>query len=114
MTPEAYRLLRSARDEGRQSEGEAVGLERCLAAARDSLLDHASILVNDLEPPVFGKLPRLAMLLESLVATGPAWARMSGSGSTIVGAFRGRAERDAALELLRGQVPAIAAETESR
>lgn len=114
MTPEAYRLLRTRRDEGRLPEGEAVGLERCALAARESLLDDVTMLVNDLEAPVFEKLPRLAELLESLRATGPAWARMSGSGSTIVGAFRGRDERDRALEKLSDEVEAIAAETASR
>jgi 4-diphosphocytidyl-2-C-methyl-D-erythritol kinase len=114
MTPEAYRLLRSGRDEGRLPEGEAVGLDRCAAAARGSLLDHAAILVNDLEAPVFAKLPRLRTLLESLRACGPAWARMSGSGSTIVGAFRDTGSRDAALATLRGAVDAVAAETSAR
>lgn len=114
MTPEAYRLLRTGRDEGRLPEGEAVGLDRCVLAARGSLLDDVDMLVNDLEAPVFTKLPRLAELLEMLRATVPAWARMSGSGSTIVGAFLGRDERDRALEALRGEVEAIAAETASR
>jgi 4-diphosphocytidyl-2C-methyl-D-erythritol kinase len=54
------------------------------------------------------------MLLDALRATGPAWARMSGSGSTIVGAFRDRAARDAALEAMKGEVDAVAAETASR
>jgi len=111
MTPEAYRLLRSGRDEGRIEEGEAVGLERCVAAARASLLDDTSFLVNDLEAPVFAKLPRLRTLLESLRACGPAWARMSGSGSTIVGAFRDASSRDAALGALRGVVDVVSAET---
>lgn len=113
MTPEAYRLLRTGRDEGRLAEGEAIGLDRCVSAARGSLLDDVTILVNDLEPPVFATLPRLAGLLEALRATGPAWARMSGSGSTIVGAFRAEDERDRALDQLRGTVTAVAAETVS-
>ena len=65
MTPDAYRLLRAGRDEGRLPEGVAVGLERCAAAAKGSLLDDPAFLVNDLEAPVFGKLPGLARLLES-------------------------------------------------
>ncbi|MFA6955980.1 MAG: 4-(cytidine 5'-diphospho)-2-C-methyl-D-erythritol kinase [Thermoanaerobaculia bacterium] len=113
MTPEAYRLLRSGRDEGRLAEGEAVGLETCVAAARGSLLDETSILVNDLEAPVFAKLPRLRALLDALRALGPAWARMSGSGSTIVGAFGDAAARDAALDAFRGEVGAVAAATTS-
>jgi 4-diphosphocytidyl-2-C-methyl-D-erythritol kinase len=114
MTPDAYRLLRSGRDEGRLPEGEAVGRDRCVTAARGSILDHASILVNDLEAPVFGKLPRLEALLGALRATGPDWARMSGSGSTIVGAFRDSAARDSALDSLGKLVDAVPAETWSR
>ena len=59
MTPEAYGLLRKGRDDGRLAEGEPVGLERCSKATRGSLLDDVSLLVNDLEAPVFSKLPRL-------------------------------------------------------
>ncbi|MGK2858842.1 MAG: 4-(cytidine 5'-diphospho)-2-C-methyl-D-erythritol kinase, partial [Thermoanaerobaculia bacterium] len=114
MTPDAYRLLRSGRDQGRLAEGHAVGLDRCVAAAAGSLLDDVEMLVNDLEAPVFAELPRLAALLETLRATEPAWARMSGSGSTIVGAFRRSDERDAALAKLGSDVTALAAETVSR
>lgn len=113
MTPDAYRLLRAGRDEGRLPEGVAVGLERCAAAAKGSLLDDPTFLVNDLEAPVFGKLPGLARLLDAVRATGPAWARMSGSGSTLVGAYRDTAQRDAALEALRRELPVVAAETAS-
>ena len=114
MTPEAYGLLRSGRDEKRLPEGEGVGLDRCVAASRGSLLDDAAILVNDLEAPVFSKLPHLAELLDALRATSPAWARMSGSGSTIVGAYRRAGQRDAALEHVRGRVAAVPAETVAR
>ncbi|MBI2214650.1 MAG: 4-(cytidine 5'-diphospho)-2-C-methyl-D-erythritol kinase [Acidobacteria bacterium] len=111
MTPDAYALLRSGRDEGRLPEGDAVGPDRCKTAARGSLLDDPSILINDLEAPVFDKLPRLESLLDALRATHPAWARMSGSGSTLVGAFRDHKARDAAVGTFRGLVETVLAET---
>lgn len=51
---------------------------------------------NDFEEPVFERLPRLRELKSRLIAAGATWAGMSGSGSTIVGAFRDASERDAA------------------
>lgn len=67
-------------------------------------------LVNDFEEPVFERLPRLRRLKERLYAGGAAWAGMSGSGSTIVGAFRSPAARDAARGAFR-DVRAEPAET---
>lgn len=51
---------------------------------------------NDFEEPVFAMLPRLAELKARLHAAGAKWAQMSGSGSTIAGAFESAAARDAA------------------
>lgn len=51
---------------------------------------------NDFEEPVFGMLPSLRTLKARLYETGAMWAGMSGSGSTIVGAFADAAARDAA------------------
>ncbi len=53
--------------------------------------------VNDFEESVFKKLPKLKLLKRRLFEAGAKWAGMSGSGSTIVGAFKGTKERDAAL-----------------
>lgn len=53
---------------------------------------------NDFEEPVFAMLPRLRELKERLLLAGAAWAGMSGSGSTIVGAFGDAATRDRAAE----------------
>jgi len=75
MTAEAFRMLRSF------SPPAGVG----------------GALVNDFEEPVFERLPRLRALKERLYAAGAAWAGMSGSGSTIVGAFRSPDARDEAL-----------------
>jgi len=51
---------------------------------------------NDFEEPVFALLPRLRELKKRLYDAGAAWASMTGSGSTIVGAFASTAARDAA------------------
>ena len=53
---------------------------------------------NDFEEPVFALLPRLATLKSRLYDAGAAWAGMSGSGSTLVGAFADDASRDRAAE----------------
>jgi len=73
-----------------------LGVERYRAMIEDGLLSHAGELVNDFEEPIFDALPRLRHLKSRLLEAGAAWAAMSGSGSTIAGAFRDAAERDAA------------------
>lgn len=60
------------------------------------------VFTNDFEEPVFALLPRLRELKERLYAAGAAWAGMSGSGSTIVGAFETDAARDAAAASFPG------------
>jgi 4-diphosphocytidyl-2-C-methyl-D-erythritol kinase len=52
--------------------------------------------VNDFEEPVFAKLPRLRALKTRLLDAGATFAAMSGSGSTLFGAFADAATRDAA------------------
>ena len=74
----------------------------------DDLLAHATELVNDFEEPIFAALPRLAAIKTRLYELGARWAGMSGSGSTIAGAFRDARDRDAALARFSS---AIAAET---
>lgn len=51
---------------------------------------------NDFEEPVFAMLPSLRRFKERLYASGAKWAAMSGSGSTMVGAYETAAARDAA------------------
>lgn len=51
---------------------------------------------NDFEEPVFALYPRLRLLKERLYAAGAKWAQMSGSGSTLVGAFESTTARDIA------------------
>ena len=73
-----------------------LGVDRYRAMIEDGFLSHAGELVNDFEEPIFDALPRLRHLKSRLREAGAAWAAMSGSGSTIAGAFRDAAERDAA------------------
>ena len=74
-----------------------IGPEHYRTMIEDDLLSHAPFLVNDFEEPVFGMLPRLRQLRDRLVGAGAVYARMSGSGSTLVGAFRSQADRDGAV-----------------
>jgi 4-diphosphocytidyl-2-C-methyl-D-erythritol kinase len=52
--------------------------------------------INDFEEPVFAMLPRLRALKQRLYDCGAEYAAMSGSGSTLFGAFATAAARDRA------------------
>jgi 4-diphosphocytidyl-2C-methyl-D-erythritol kinase len=55
---------------------------------------------NDFEVPVFGQEPVLREWYEQLCSTRPLLARLSGSGSALVGIYRTVRDRDgAAMEL---------------
>ena len=101
-TAKAYAMLRRF--------SPPLGIERYRAMIDGGLLAHAAELGNDFEEPIFDALPQLRRLKSRLIEAGAAWAAMSGSGSTIVGAFRDAAERDAALPRF-SDVRAEAAET---
>lgn len=90
-----------------------LGVERYQAMFRDDFLSHAGELVNDFEEPIFNRMPRLREYRDRLNAAGAVWAHMTGSGSTIVGAFRDRASRDAARSQFR-DVRTESAETLSK
>jgi 4-diphosphocytidyl-2C-methyl-D-erythritol kinase len=87
-----------------------LGVERYRAMIDDDLLSHATELINDFEEPIFEMLPNLRTLKTQLYETGAAWAAMSGSGSTIVGAFRSVEDRDTARERFTN-IRAVEAET---
>ncbi len=87
-----------------------LGIEAYRRMIDDDLLAHASSLTNDFEEPIFSRHPRLQKYKHALLASGAAWAAMTGSGSTIVGAFRSQSVRDAAIVAFSG-VRAVAAET---
>jgi 4-diphosphocytidyl-2-C-methyl-D-erythritol kinase len=99
-TAQAYAMLRRF--------SPPLGVERVRAMIDDDLLGHATALINDFEEPIFAALPHLGTIKARLYELGAAWAGMSGSGSTIVGAFRGARDRDAALAQFAN---AVAAET---
>jgi 4-diphosphocytidyl-2-C-methyl-D-erythritol kinase len=87
-----------------------LSVDRYRAMIEDDLLSHATELINDFEEPIFAMLPALRTLKVQLYEAGAAWAAMSGSGSTIVGAFRNAKERDAARQRFTN-ARAVAAET---
>jgi 4-diphosphocytidyl-2-C-methyl-D-erythritol kinase len=86
-TADAFSMIRSY--------SRPLGVDRYRSIAGDDLLAHADLLVNDFEAPIFERMPQLRELRERLLTSGAVWARMTGSGSTVVGAFRSRAIRDA-------------------
>jgi 4-diphosphocytidyl-2-C-methyl-D-erythritol kinase len=88
-----------------------LGVDRYRAMIDRDLLSHAAELVNDFEEPIFTLHPHLRAIKSRLIALGAAWAAMSGSGSTIVGAFREASARDAALAAMRDEVRCVAAQT---
>ncbi len=102
LTAQAYGMLRRF--------SPPLGLDRYRAMIDDDLLDHATELINDFEDAIFANFPHLHALKTRLYEAGAAWAAMSGSGSTIAGAFRSQADRDGAITRFGG-VRAIACET---
>jgi len=74
------------------------------------LLATPEVLTNDFEESVFAQLPRLRLLKEALRDEGATWSGMTGSGSTIVGAFAAARTRDAAASRITG-VRAVCCET---
>jgi 4-diphosphocytidyl-2-C-methyl-D-erythritol kinase len=97
-TAGAFRAIRA--------HSQPVGVERYRTAIAGDFLAQRDLLVNDFESPVFARLPKLRELKERLLEADAAWAGMSGSGSTIVGAFRSESSRDAAA----GRFPDVRAE----
>ena len=94
-TPKAYELL----DQGRAA-GQTRGTVVLDADAFGTWGGIARLGGNDFEIPVFGKEPALRALYEKLCATRPLLARLSGSGSALIGLYRSERDRDAAaLEL---------------
>ena len=87
-TAEAYSLIKTY--------SQPLGLDAYRSMLRGDFLSNASKLVNDFEGPIFARMPRLRDYRERLLRKGALWAHMTGSGSTIVGAFRDQASRDAA------------------
>ena len=97
--------------EVRVSTAEAFGLiKRFSTPAGPDVLSRPEVLTNDFEGPIFAKHPQLQMYKSRLLASGAFWASMTGSGSTIVGAYRRPQERDAAMAIFT-DARVVAAET---
>lgn len=97
-TGKAYELLSQGRDWS-QGRG-AVVLEHDALTTWGGI---ARLGGNDFEVPVFGKEPGLRELFERLCATRPLLARLSGSGSALIGVYRNERDRDgAAMDLAGG------------
>ena len=101
-TPEAFRSI--------TRYTQPRGVEHYAEMVDGDLLAHAASLTNDFEAAVFPRLPHLGTMKSDLLARGAAWAGMTGSGSTIVGAFRDTATRDAASAAM-ADVPHAKCET---
>ena len=100
----AYNLLARGREEG--GAGVPTRPPRPLTAARCSDWETIVTLAhNDFEAPVFAARPDLCEAMQSLRASTPLLALMSGSGSTLFGVYRNRAAAERAqhrLELTPG------------
>ena len=87
-----------------------LGVDRYRSMIADDLLSHSAELTNDFEEPIFARLPQLRSLKKRLLESRAAWAAMTGSGSTIVGAFRSQSQRDKAAATFT-DVRAVTCET---
>jgi 4-diphosphocytidyl-2-C-methyl-D-erythritol kinase len=107
-TPEAFRSLTHFSPAlGIDAYSEAFVWRRLPASApgetgaQAGSLRYTSVFTNDFEEPVFARFPQLRGFKEKLYEAGASWAAMSGSGSTIVGAFPDVSSRDAARSAFR-------------
>ena len=76
------------------------------AAVAEALVtgeDWSGLCVNDFEPAVFERHPRLAAIRRKLERLGARPARMTGSGSCLFGVFDSVAIRDAAAAAVEGE-----------
>ncbi|MDX1582029.1 MAG: 4-(cytidine 5'-diphospho)-2-C-methyl-D-erythritol kinase [Thermoanaerobaculia bacterium] len=83
-TAEAYGLL----GRGAFEEGSHRGAEWTRDLVARGPFESPEEFTNDFEDVIFERIPLLRDLRDRLLIEGASWARMSGSGSTIVGAFR--------------------------
>jgi 4-diphosphocytidyl-2-C-methyl-D-erythritol kinase len=95
-TAEAYRLLRRPPGASRP----LLGIDRVRTLIAGGPLESADELENDFEEVVFERTPILGDLRRRLLDLGAGWARMSGSGSTLIGAFGSEELRERAARAL--------------
>jgi 4-diphosphocytidyl-2-C-methyl-D-erythritol kinase len=106
-TPDAFRRVAERRGGGYQPRSTSIPIEQ--------LTDWAAVAAlaeNDFQPVVAAQIPLIAAAVDALREAGASVALMAGSGSSIFGVFDGAAERDGAMERLRGMGMSVwAAET---
>lgn len=99
-TAEAYSSLARMRSGGNASRA-SLGLDRARQIATDPYAISGE-LINDLEPAVFAQLGRLEQWKRILAAQTDAWwSGMTGSGSTVVAAYRSHEQRTRARDVMR-------------
>lgn len=106
-TPDAFRRVAEQRGGGYQPRSRSIPIEQ--------LTDWnavAALAENDFQPVVAEQIPLIAAAVDALRDAGASVALMAGSGSSVFGVFGEAAERDGAIERLRGMGMSVwAAET---
>jgi 4-diphosphocytidyl-2-C-methyl-D-erythritol kinase len=106
-TPDAFRRVAERRGGGYQPRSRSIPIEQLTDWAAV-----ASLAENDFQPVVAEQIPQITEAVDALRDAGASVALMAGSGSSVFGVFDGAAERDGAMERLRGLgLSAWAAET---
>jgi 4-diphosphocytidyl-2-C-methyl-D-erythritol kinase len=96
-TPDAFRRVAEQRGGGYRPRSRSIPIEQ--------LTDWATVAAlaeNDFQPVVAKQIPLIAEALDALRQSGATVALMAGSGSSVFGVFEAAAERDGAMERLRG------------
>ncbi|MEM1056568.1 MAG: 4-(cytidine 5'-diphospho)-2-C-methyl-D-erythritol kinase [Bacteroidota bacterium] len=91
-TAEAYRLI---------APSSADRADLAAAVTSDDLERWRREVTNDFEAPVATRHPGVREMLRTLRQSGAGWAALSGSGSSVVGAFERVAEAEAAADAAR-------------
>lgn len=76
-TPEAYSLVKPGLPD--------IPLKDVI---RRPIEEWQQLLVNDFEPSVFAKYPKIEKIKEQIIESGAAYASMSGSGSSVFGIYK--------------------------
>lgn len=96
-TPDAFRRVAERRGGGYQPRSRSIPIEQ--------LTDWSAVAAlaeNDFQPVVAEQIPLITDAVDALRDCGASVALMAGSGSSVFGVLDGAAERDAAMEQLRG------------
>jgi len=99
-TPEVYRWWDL---EGSTSPTSAEEVAGRLGNGEGAL--PVELMVNDLEPPVLGRVPEVRELKATLLRLGARHALLCGSGSAVAGLFHDRESAQAATDALAAELP---------